>query len=354
MRRYAAITGWGCHVPEKVLTNGELETLVKTSDEWIRSRTGIAERRLAGPDETTSSMCTLAARKALERAHLSAHDLDLVICATTTPDHLLPATGCVIQERLGAVNAGAFDLNAACTGFVYGLVVGSQFIQTGTYSRVLVVAGETLSRFVNWKDRQTCVLFGDGAGAVVLEATTDECGLLSSVLGCRGDVKHLLAIEAGGSAKPATSATVAAGDHYLTMRGNEVFKVAVRSMCRAALQALQKVNLSVADVRKVIPHQANMRILQATQEALGMSQDKIFVNVHRYGNTAAASVPLALSEFLGVERVEPGDNLLLVAFGGGLTWASAVVRWADVEAIIARREAGLNGATAAPREKILV
>jgi 3-oxoacyl-[acyl-carrier-protein] synthase-3 len=338
MMRSAAITGWGHCLPERVLTNHELESRIDTSDEWIRTRTGIRERRIAGPDETTASLCTVAARRALDCAGLAAAELDLVICATTTPDHLLPNTGSVVQQRLGATRAGAFEVNAACTGFVYALTVGAQFIQAGTMERVLVVGGETLSRFLNWRDRATCVLFGDGAGAVVLEATERECGLLSTVLGSRGDADHLLAIEAGGSAKPSTSDTLARGEHYITMRGSDIFRLAVRSMSRAAGEALDKAGVPGADLRAVIAHQANLRILRATQEALGLPWDKFVVNVDRYGNTGAASVPLALSEFLCVEPVQPGDNLLLATFGGGLTWAAAVVRWADVAAIAARRE----------------
>jgi 3-oxoacyl-[acyl-carrier-protein] synthase III len=337
MRRFAAITGWGHYLPARVLTNRELESLVETTDEWIRAVTGISDRRIAGPAETTSSMCTLAALQALDRARMTPDQVDLVICATTTPDHLLPATACLVQGKIGAQKAAAFDVNAACTGFVYGLVVGSQFIQAGTCDRVVVVAGETLSRFVNWKDRPTCILFGDGAGAVVLESTSERCGVLSSVLGCQGDVKHLLAIEAGGCAEPATTKTISAGDHYIKMRGKEVFKLAVRFTHQAAVSALGKAGLSVADIRMVIPHQANLRIIRAAQEVLAVPNEKLFVNLDRYGNTGAASVPIALSEFLAAESVDPGDNLLLLAFGGGLTWAAAVVQWADVLAIVAER-----------------
>jgi 3-oxoacyl-[acyl-carrier-protein] synthase-3 len=339
MSRYAAITGWGHCLPERVLTNKELESRIDTSDEWIRTRTGIRERRVAGPGETTASLCTAAARRALARAALAPADLDLVICATTTPDHLLPNTGSAVQQRLGAAHAGAFDLNAACTGFVYALTVGTQFIRAGALERVLVVGGETLSRFLNWDDRATCVLFGDGAGAVVLEATEQECGVLSTVLGSKGDTDHLLAIEAGGSARPPTADTLARGEHFITMRGSDIFRLAVRSMARAAGEALGKAGVAAADLRAVVAHQANVRILRATQEALGLPWEKFVVNVDRCGNTGAASVPLALSEFLSAGPVAPGDHLLLATFGGGLTWASAVLRWGDVEAIIARREA---------------
>jgi 3-oxoacyl-[acyl-carrier-protein] synthase-3 len=337
MLRYAAVTGWGHYVPRKVLTNQELESLVETNDAWIRKRTGIGERRIAAADETTSSMCVLAGQQALDCAELSGADIDLVICASTTPDHLLPPTGCLVQERLGATKAGAFDLNAACTGFMYGLAVAAQFIQTGACERILLVGGETLSRFVNWKDRNTCILFGDGAGAVVLEATDQECGVLGAVLGSRGDLEHSLAIEAGGAARPATVETLAAGDHLISMRGNEIFKVAVRAMTQAATDALAKADLSIEDVHTVVPHQANLRILKATQEALGIPWEKFYINLDRYGNTAAASVPIALSEFFAAGGAETGDNLLLVAFGGGFTWAAATVRCADVEAIIAQR-----------------
>jgi 3-oxoacyl-[acyl-carrier-protein] synthase-3 len=338
MATYAAITGWGHYVPEQVLTNADLESRVETSDEWIQSRTGIRERRIAGPGETTASMSVLAAQQALKSAQLNAHELDLVICASTTPDYLLPATGCLVQRQIGAVRAGAFDLNAGCSGFLYGLAVGSQFIQAGTYERVLVVAGETVSRFLNWKDRSTCILFGDGAGAVVLESTDQEWGVLSMVLGCHGDVEHLLAIEAGCAAKPASAETLAAGQHYITMRGNDVFKLAVRSMSRAAAEALAIAKLSPADIRIVLPHQANARILKATQEALGTSAKQFFLNLDRYGNTAAASVAIALSEFFSDEKPQAGDHVLIAAFGGGLTWGAAVIRCADVPALIAGRK----------------
>jgi 3-oxoacyl-[acyl-carrier-protein] synthase-3 len=251
---------------------------------------------------------------------------------------MLPNTGSVIQQRLGATRAGAFDINAACTGFLYALSVATQFIRAGTVDRVLVVGGETMSRFINWDDRSTCVLFGDGAGVVVLEATEQECGVLGTVLGSRGDVDHLLAIEAGGSAKPPTADTLARGEHYVTMRGSDIFRLAVRCMSQAAAEALARSGLGAGDVHAVIAHQANVRILRATREALGLPWEKFVINVDRYGNTGAASVPLALSEFVTPQSVSAGDNLLLTSFGGGLTWASAVVRWADVASIIAQRE----------------
>jgi 3-oxoacyl-[acyl-carrier-protein] synthase-3 len=334
----AAITGWGWYSPERVLTNQDLEKLVHTSDEWIRSRTGISERRQAGPGETTSSMCLLASQKALAEAGLSARELDLIICTTTTPDYLLPATACLIQHRLGADKAGAFDLNTACSGFLYAVSVASQFIHAGAAKRILITAGEVLSRFTNWEDRSTCVLFGDGAAAVILEATTQHAGVLSTVLGSRGDVEGLLTIEGGGCARPATAQTVADKDHLVRMRGNEVFKMAVRNMVQACHEALHRAGLTLADVRAVIPHQANHRILLATEEALGLAPGHMFVNVERHGNTGASSIGIALGEYLESQPAEVGDNFLFVAFGGGLTWAAAVIRWADVAAI--RRERG--------------
>ncbi len=333
MSTKAAITGWGWHSPAQILNNQDLEKLVATSDSWIRTRTGIRERHVVGPNETTSTMCLEAGRRALACAELAPEDIDLVLCATSTPDHLVPATACLVQERLGAVRAGAFDVNAACSGFMYALTVASQFIQAGTCRRVLVTAGESLTRFTNWQDRNTCVLLGDGAAAIVLEATTQNVGVLSTVLGSRGDVNGLLTIEAGGCAHPASAATVAAGGHFLRMRGNEVFKQAVRFMVQASQEALVKARLSLHDVHMVIPHQANSRIIAATQEGLGVDPEKIFVNVDRHGNTGAASVPIALAEFISSHPIHVGANLLMVAFGGGLTWGAAVLRWADVAAI---------------------
>jgi 3-oxoacyl-[acyl-carrier-protein] synthase-3 len=244
MPNRAAIAGWGRYVPQRVVTNDELALTLQISDGWIRTRTGIRERRIAGPGETTSTMCVQAARRALERAELDAADIDLVICATTTPDHLLPATACLVQREIGAARAGAFDLNAACCGLLSALTVADQFIRCGTCARVLVVAGETLSRFLDWRDRSTCVLFGDGASALVVESTDQDCGVLSSVLGSWGDLERVLTIEAGGSARPASAETVAQGAHHVRMRGNGIFKLAVRAMKEAASEALARAGLS--------------------------------------------------------------------------------------------------------------
>jgi 3-oxoacyl-[acyl-carrier-protein] synthase-3 len=337
----AAITGWGCFTPAKVLDNNDLARMVDTTDEWIRSRTGISERRIASAGETTGTMCTIAAQRALESARIPAADIDLIICATTTPDHLLPATACLIQQRLGACRAAAFDLNAACSGFLYALTVANSFILSGTYRRVLIVGGETLSRFTDWHDRNTCVLFGDGAGAVVVESTDQDAGVLSTVLSSKGDVDHLLYIKAGGSACPTSAETVAANDHVIRMRGNDIFKLAVRCMCQATVQALDRAGLTMDDIHIVIPHQANLRIIHATQEALGLPLEKVYVNIDRHGNTGAGSVPTALAEYLDTKTVCPGDNLLMVCFGGGLTWGATILRWGDVERM--RNERLLSG-----------
>ena len=329
----AAVTGWGWYSPAQVLSNHDLEKLVDTNDAWIQSRTGIRERRIAAPGETTSSMATIAARQALEEAELEASDLDLIICATTTPDYLIPATACLIQHNLRADRAAAFDLNTACTGFIYALATGTQFIQGGGAKRILIVAGETLSRFMNWEDRSTCILFGDGAAAVVLEATTQSTGVLSTVLGSRGDVEQMLTIEAGGCARPATMETVAEKAHCVRMRGNEIFKMAVRTMALSAQEALAKAGLTTNDLRAVIPHQANHRIVTATQDALGVTDQQMFINIDRYGNTGACSIPMAMGEFLNGNAMDVGEHLLLVAFGGGLTWGATVLRWADIPAV---------------------
>ena len=295
MEHHAAITGWGWYSPAHVLTNQDLAKRVATDDDWIRTRTGIRERRIAAPHETTSTMGAIAAQQALEEAELSALDLDLVICATTTPDHLLPATSCLIQQHIGATRAAAFDVNSACTGFITALAVGSQFIQAGGAKRILLVASETLSRFVNWEDRSTCILFGDGAAAVVLEATTQTNGVLSTALGSRGDVDRMLSIEAGGCARTASAATVAENAHVIRMQGNEVFKLAVRKMAQSAREALAKAGLSIQNLHAVIPHQANQRIITATQHELGIADAQMFGNIETHGNTGAASIPIAVA-----------------------------------------------------------
>lgn len=325
--KYAAITGWGSAVPKKVLTNADLEKLVDTSDEWITSRTGISERRIVSPHESTSTLAIAAARQALERAQVPPWQVDLVICCTATPDFLFPATACLVQHEIGAENAGAFDLEAACAGFIYGLSVGSQFIKSGAYKTVLVVSAEALSRFLDWKDRSTCVLFGDGAGAVVLQPSDTPRGLMSFVLGSHGVGADLIKLPAGGAAKPATDNTVAMREHYIKMNGQEVYRFAVRILGDSAIEALDKANLGYNDISLFIPHQANTRIIDSVARRLELDTEKVYMNIAKYGNTSAASIPIALCEAIDAGRVKDDDNLLFVAFGAGLTSAAAVVKW---------------------------
>jgi len=327
MARYAAIAGWGKYLPERVLTNQDLERMVDTSDEWIRTRTGIVERRLVAEGESASTLAARAARQALERADLAPFALDLIIVATATPDYLFPATACLVQDALGAIHAGAFDLEAACSGFLYALAVGTQFIRSGTCENVLVVATEALSRFVNWQDRSTCVLFGDGAGAAVLRATSRRRGLLASTLGAYGAGWDLLIQPAGGSARPASPETVAGAQHYIHMKGNEVFRFAVRSMGQAAEEVLQKAGLTTDDIALFIPHQANLRIIEALAERMALPPERVYVNVQRYGNMSAATIPIALCEAAEEGRLHEGDFVVATAFGAGLTWAAGVIEW---------------------------
>ncbi|HEU4327683.1 MAG TPA: beta-ketoacyl-ACP synthase III [Roseiflexaceae bacterium] len=327
MATYAAITGWGMATPQRVLTNADLERLVDTSDEWIQTRTGIRERRVASPGESTSTLATEAARRALEQASLAPSAIDLIILATCTPDRPFPATACTVQANLGITGAAAFDVAAACSGFVYGLQVATSMIRSGAARNVLFIAADVFTHYINWHDRNTCVLFGDGAGAVVLQPSEQPLGLLSCVLGASGADEDLMTVEVGGTRLPATAELLEQGRQYVTMNGREMFKVAVRSMGDSSRQALAEAGLTLGDVALVIPHQANVRILDATAKRLGVGMDRVFVNLDRYGNTSAASIPLALVEAVATGRVSDGDNVLLTAFGGGLTWASAVLRW---------------------------
>jgi len=327
-RRRATITGVGSCVPERVVTNFDLEKMVDTTDEWIRTRTGIRERRVAAEDQATSDLAVVAARRALEEARLDPADLDLIIVATVTPDMPFPATACIVQDRLGASRAAALDLETACSGFVYALATGAQFIETGLYNNVLVIGAETLSKIVDWTDRRTCVLLGDGAGAVVLQpAPAEDQGLLSFHLGADGGGADLLKQPAGGSRLPASEETVRSRLHYVHMNGREVFKFAVKVMGEAAQAALEKCGLGFADVDYYIPHQANYRIIEASARRFGLPMERVYVNIDRYGNTSAASIPVALDEAVDQGRIRPGDLVLLVAFGGGLTWGAAVCRW---------------------------
>jgi len=313
-------------VPDRILTNADLERMVDTSDEWIVSRTGIKERRIVGPDDSTTSLSVTAARQALERARLTADDIDLIVVATCTPDQFLVSQACLVQAELGG-NAGAFDLGAACSGFVYALATASQFVQTGLHDRVLVIGVDTLTRFVDFTDRSTCILFGDGAGAVVLEPSDEPRGLLSTVLGADGaGYKHLY-IPGWGAFVPESADLFPEYRPYLQMNGQEVFRFAVRVMGDAAAEAVAKADLSFSDVDWLIPHQANVRIIDAAARRLTLPREKVWVNVDRYGNTSAASIPIALSEVETTGNLKEGDNIVLVAFGGGLSWAAGVVRW---------------------------
>jgi len=327
MGRYAHIVGWGKYVPEKVLTNHDLQNMVDTSDEWIQERTGIRERRIAGPKETTSTMALHAAREALWVADVEPADLDAIIVATATPDYFFPATACLIQDALGAEQAGAFDLAAGCSGFVYALSVASSMITAGAYTTVLVIGAETLSRIMDWTDRATCVLFGDGAGAFVLKASDVPGGILSFKLGADGSGGSLLILPGGGSHCPPTIESVTNKMHYAKMDGPAVFRFATRIMGKAAKEAIEAANLSLDDIDLFIPHQANQRIISAASRFLKLPDEKVFVNLEKYGNTSAASIPIAFCEALEEKRVQPGDHLVLVSFGAGLTWAAAVVQW---------------------------
>ena len=327
MKRFAHITGWGMAVPEKVLTNAELSLLVETSDDWIYARTGIRERHLASPDETTASLATEAALKALSVANLKPIEVDLIIVSTTSPEHIFPASACLVQDQIGAVKAGAFDLSAACTGFIFALNMATQAIRSGSIENALVIGSETLSRIVNWTDRSTCILFGDGAGAFVLQASNEPGGLLSAVMRSDGSGEDLLSLPAGGSRLPASLETVKKGLHYIHMNGREVFRFATRVMVQSTHETLKAAGLDIDDIHLVIPHQANQRILEAAARGLNIPMERMVTNLDRYGNTSTASIPIATCEAINQGRLNPGDNVVFVAFGGGLTWGAAVAKW---------------------------
>ncbi len=325
--RTCSITGVGSYLPEKVLTNAALEKLVDTSDEWITTRTGIKERRMAAKDEFTSDMAAKAAQRAMKMAGVTASQIDLIIVATITPDMPFPATACFVQQKIGAKRAAAFDLEAACSGFIYGLEIGQQFIMSRTYDTVLVIGAEKLSAITDWKDRNTCVLFGDGAGAAVLQNRENSHGLLTAVMGADGGKANLLFMPAGGSRCPASKDSVDGRLHFLHMSGKETFKNAVQAMCSAAQEVLHRCELDITRIKCVIPHQANRRIIDAVGERLGATPDQMFINVNRYGNTSAASVAIALDEAVTSGKIQRGDLLLLIVFGAGLTWGAAVIEW---------------------------
>ena len=323
---YGRIAGWGGYAQTNVLTNFDLEKMVETSNEWIVQRSGIRERRIAAPEETTATMAVCAAQQALTSAHLAATDLDLIIVATSSPDYLTPAVSSQVQHALGAVDTPAFVLSNGCTGFIYALSTAYQFIHSGAYSTILVIGVEMLSRFVDWEDRATCVLFGDGAGAVVVQATAKPCGLRGFVLGSDGSQQDAIIMPAGGAARPPSAETLAQRLHYVRMNGPEVFKFATRIIGPACQAALAQAGLTLEDIDWIIPHQANLRIIQAAARNMALPLERFIINIERYGNTSAASIPLALAENLESGRIRPTDTLLLVAFGAGLTWAAAVVQ----------------------------
>ncbi|MFQ5610854.1 MAG: beta-ketoacyl-ACP synthase III [Anaerolineae bacterium] len=327
MLKYAHIVGWGMYVPGKVVTNDDLAEMIDTSDEWIQSRTGIRERRVVDEQETTATMAIQAAREALDRARLTPASVGLIIVATSTPEHVFPSTACLVQDALGIPHAGAFDLSAACSGFIYALSMASAAVRSGSTEVALVIGSETLSRVLDWSDRNTCVLFGDGAGAVVLQASGEPGGVLSTVLGADGSGANDLIIPSGGSKSPASFETVAEGGHFIKMNGRAVFRFASRVVGRAALEACEKANLSVDDIDLFVPHQANDRIIKSATKYLKIGQEKVFVNLDRYGNTSTASIPIALCEAIAQGRVKRNDHLVLVGFGGGLTWGATVVQW---------------------------
>ena len=325
--RTCSISGVGSYVPARILTNAELEKMVDTSYEWIITRTGIRERRLAAKGEFTSDLATQAALRAMERAGVTAEQIDLIIVATITPDMPFPSTACLVQRKIGAYRAAGFDLEAACSGFIYGLEVAQQFIMSRTYDTVLVIGAEKLSSIVDWKDRNTCVLFGDGAGAAVLQNRPNAHGLLTAVMGADGRKADLIHMAGGGSRCPATAESVASGMHYLRMEGKETFKTAVQAIQTAAQEALRRCEIDISRIKCIIPHQANRRIIDAVLERLGAKPEQLFVNLHKYGNTSAASVAIALDEAVASGLVQRGDLILMVVFGAGLTWGAAVIEW---------------------------
>jgi 3-oxoacyl-[acyl-carrier-protein] synthase-3 len=314
-------------VPETIMTNDDLTEFVETNDAWIRERTGIRERRIAKDTDFPSTLAVEASLKALKLANVRSTDLDLIICSTSTPEYIFPATACLIQDQLGATKAGAFDLLAACSGFIYAVNMGAQAIRSGSIKNALIIGSETLSRFVNWKDRNTCILFGDGAGAFVLQASDRPGGVLSAVMHSDGSGGDLLTLPGGGSHFPASESTVHDGKHYIHMDGKEVFRFATRVMASATLEALDAAGLTVEQVNWIIPHQANIRIIEAAARGLKLPMDKFVVNLERYGNTSTASIPIAMVEALEKGQIKAGDKIVMVGFGAGLTWGALAAEW---------------------------
>jgi 3-oxoacyl-[acyl-carrier-protein] synthase-3 len=322
-----AILGTGHYVPEKILTNADLEKMVETTDEWITTRTGIKERHLSDKDTPTSVLAAKAAELALEAAGIKAGELDFIITGTVCPDMIFPSTACLVQARIGAAKAAAFDISAGCTGFIYGLELARSLISADMNRKVLVIGGEELTKITDWTDRNTCVLFGDGAGAAVLGAVEGESGILSTYLGADGNLGDLLYMPGGGSLNPTSQKTVEDKMHFIKMAGNKVFPHAVRNMLDASLKTLEKAGVAQEQLNLLIPHQANIRIIEAIAERLGAGSDKIYVNIQKYGNTSAASIPIALDEVARNGKLKKGDLVLLVAFGAGFTWGAVLLRW---------------------------
>lgn len=323
---YARIGGTGSCLPQKILTNFDLEKMVDTSDEWILSRSGISERRIADPTEAASDIGTVAALNACKDANVSPEDIDLIVVATVTPDMLFPSTACLIQKNIGAVKAAAFDVEAACTGFIYGITIGAQFIENGYYKNVLVVGVDLLSRITNWEDRNTCVLFSDGAGAALLTAGS-EPGVVSTFLGADGTGCKFLSCPAGGSRMPASQETIANKLHYIDMEGSDVFKFAVKALPEAVNKALEKCDMKVEDIDWLIPHQANMRIIESAAKRLGVPMERTATTLKKYGNNSSATIPIAMDEYVREGKIKNGDVLALVGFGGGLTWGASIIKW---------------------------
>ncbi|MCX7883352.1 MAG: ketoacyl-ACP synthase III [Brevinematales bacterium] len=324
----AVISGMGMYVPEKVLTNHDLEKMVETNDEWITTRTGIKERRIASPEQATSDLAANAARQAMAKAGVKPEEIDMVIVATITPDYIFPATAALVQHKLGIPHAGTVDIEAACSGFLYALSMASAYVSSGMYKNVLVIGAETLSRIVDWTDRTTCILFGDGAGAAVVSRTemTESSGFIGFSLGGDGSYADLLWIPAGGSKQPASHETISNRLHYMKMNGNATFKVAVRTMAEALESILKDHHIDSHEVKLIVPHQANLRIISAIAERLGVGEERVMVNLQKYGNTSSATIPMALCEAIEEGRVKKGDLVAMVAFGGGFTWGAALLR----------------------------
>ncbi len=323
----ASITGIGSYLPGKVLTNYDLEKMVDTSDDWIIQRTGIKERRVVENGQITSDLATQASLRAMEDAGVSPHDLDMIITSTITPDHIFPSTSCFIQQKLGATRASAFDILAACAGFIYALSIGQSFVNSGAMETVLVVGAECLSTITDYTDRTTCVLFGDGAGAVVIQKSSTKHEILSTSLAADGSQADVLIMPGGGAKIPASLESVQQRTHYIQFRGKEVFKLAINNITNLILETVKRNSLAIEDIDLIIPHQSNLRIIEATMEKLGLPMEKAFVNIDKYGNTSSASIPIAIDEARKEGRLSKGDLVMLVAFGSGLTWGSSVIQW---------------------------